>query len=193
MRAKNRSRRSSALTSPKKSGYNAMSSGRARRISTRSPPRIVSCNSLKPKSSLSGIGATSSPSAGVMKSPRPLDHPRIGEERAQDQSEDDADHDGDDDDRRRIAERFVLRRFHQHGQPEPQQIKAVEAEDGQKAQARNEQENSAYPKRRVGIGRHLQRALEILAAGERRRQRIDNQRDHINGDEGEQIADDRIQ
>src|SRR6266536_2807355 len=50
MRAKNRSLRSSALTSRKKSGYNAMSSGRTRRISTRSPPRIVSCNSLKPKS-----------------------------------------------------------------------------------------------------------------------------------------------
>jgi len=60
---KNRSRRSSALTSRKKSGYNAVSSDRARRISTRSPPRIISCNSLKP---LSGIGPTSSSSAAVI-------------------------------------------------------------------------------------------------------------------------------
>src|SRR5215475_11966566 len=58
MRAKKRSRRSSALTSAKKSRYNAVSSGCTGRISTRSPPRVVSCPSFKPKSPLSGIGAT---------------------------------------------------------------------------------------------------------------------------------------
>jgi hypothetical protein len=58
---KKRSRRSSALTLRKKSGYSAMSSDRARRISTRWPPRIVSCNSLKLDSPLSGIGATECP------------------------------------------------------------------------------------------------------------------------------------
>jgi len=62
---KNRSRRSSALTSRKKSGYNAVSSDRARRISTRSPPRIISCNSLKFKSPLTGIGPTGASSAAV--------------------------------------------------------------------------------------------------------------------------------
>src|SRR5262245_5930087 len=61
MRAKKRSRRSSALTSAKKSRYNAVSSGRTGRISTRSPPRVVSCPSFKPKSPLSGIGATGAP------------------------------------------------------------------------------------------------------------------------------------
>src|SRR5262249_5273756 len=41
-----------------KSRYNAVSSGRTGRISTRSPSRVVSCPSFKPKSFLSGIGAT---------------------------------------------------------------------------------------------------------------------------------------
>jgi hypothetical protein len=54
---KKRSRGSSALTSAKKSRYNAVSSGRGR-ISTRSPHRVVSCPSFKPKSPLSGISAT---------------------------------------------------------------------------------------------------------------------------------------
>src|SRR5262249_11601970 len=66
--AKNRSRRSSALTSARKSRYNATSSGRARRISTRSPPGTVLCNSLEPKSPLFGIGATSAPCASVIRS-----------------------------------------------------------------------------------------------------------------------------
>src|SRR5262249_20443588 len=86
MRAKKRSRRSSALTSAKKSRYNAVSSGRTGRISTRSPPRVAPCPSFKPKSPLSGIFATGAPrasewlatvlecdsSAGLHTSPAPI-------------------------------------------------------------------------------------------------------------------------
>src|SRR5439155_8408974 len=57
--AKNRSRRSSALTSARKSRYSATSSACARRICTRSPPRTVSCNSFRPSSLFCGIKRSS--------------------------------------------------------------------------------------------------------------------------------------
>src|SRR5262249_14440419 len=49
----------------------------------------------------------------------------------------------------RIGERLVIGHFHQHGQPDPQEIEAVKAEDQQKAQARHEQKNAGEPKRGV--------------------------------------------
>src|SRR5262249_54732744 len=63
---------SSALTSARKSRYNATSSGRARRISSRSPPGLVLCNSLEPESPLFGIGAASAPCTSMKSGFKPI-------------------------------------------------------------------------------------------------------------------------
>src|ERR1700736_3753055 len=116
---------------------------------------------------------------------------------ADDGGDNGAEYDGEynraDDDHDRIPDGLFRRRLHHWRQPEPEQIKTVEAENRKESQPGNEQEHAGEPRRRVGIDRDLEGAREALLAVEGGRQQVDDQRHDVDVHERKDVVDHRYE